>query len=206
MAKKKKRTTKKKRRTTNPSPSPRKVGRSIGASILGLNINKAFKNAIPIQLGMLGTKWLAKRFGPDASETDPASWNWASYLKGGMGAVISGFIINMLKPGYGQLALEGGINLMLYKLIQNEMIANSPGLSAQLGEDYVPDEYVMSGTDELPIAYNQYGAFPADDRHRMPEFQGGAGVLEPPGRLGSDATVPVSALGDVDPYVKMFQE
>lgn len=170
------------------------------------------------QLGMFAAKWAAKRFDPDASETDPGSWNWSSYLKGSVGAVLGGMVANMLKPGSGQKALEGGLNLMIYKAIQNELISGSDWAAGQLGEDdedydegyflgedddYVPDEYLLTGTDEYPLMFGEDGElYPADDIHRLPEVEmDGYGQLEPVGPLGQ--LEPVGPLG-ADPYSRAY--
>ena len=173
------------------------------------------------QIGMFATKWLAKRFGPDASEIDPGTWDWSSYLKGGIGAVAAGFFMQMIKPGSGQRVMAGGLNLMAYKLIQNELIAGNPGWAAQFGadedeDDYVPTEY-MGGYDGyggqdtyLPgdVETNsagqpfllgedgQWHALPEETMGDLLEPVGPLGQLEPVGPLGQ--LEPVGPLGNID--------
>jgi hypothetical protein len=86
-------------------------------------------------IGMFSAKWAAKRFGLAASETDPASWNAASFIKGSLGSVAAGILMNMIRPGSGHAVLRGGLSIMAYKLLENKAIANSPFWSAQLGAD-----------------------------------------------------------------------
>jgi len=185
---------------------------------MGMNVKGALK-AIPAGLiGMFAFKFGAKRFGEAASETDPNTWNWASYLKGALGAFAAGAIVQNIKPGMGQKVLEGGLLLAGYKLVQNELIAKSETAMNWLGADddtqYFPSEYVS--TDETGTPYllgqnNQW--YPVDESHRLPEYSGYGDELEPPGRLG-DLLEPPGRLGDAwqdayfgaeeDPFAKGF--
>jgi hypothetical protein len=145
-----KRRTYKKRRAPRRNPRRRTYRRAASrarATFAGLNIPGALKDVPYAMVGMFGAKWIAKRFGPDADETDPDSWNWSSYLKGGLGAVVAAFLAQMVKKGAGQKVLAGGLNLMFYKLIQNELIAPNAWAAGQFGieqeadDPYMPDEY-----------------------------------------------------------------
>lgn len=157
MARRRKRkspTTHRRRRRHNPSRARtivRRVGGRARGALGGLNIKGALKE-VPLELiGMFAAKWAAKRFGSPATETDPASWNAASFIKGAIGAVGGGILMNMVKPGSGQAVLRGGLSLMAYKLLENKVIANSPFWSGQLGAD--------EGAGRVPgvIEYNGYG-------------------------------------------------
>jgi hypothetical protein len=163
-------------------------------------------------LGMFAAKWAAKRFGDSALETDPNSWNYASYLKGAAGAAVAGFLANMVKRGSGQRVLEGGMSLMLYKLVQNELIPNSPFWSGQLGGagDRVPGVIEENEAGESYILGDDYQWYPlegADDYRMMPEGMYGDALVEP-GPLG-DALVEPGPLGSTshldDLYRKSFQ-
>jgi hypothetical protein len=160
-----------------------------------------------IQVGMFSAKWAAKRFGDPATEDDPASWGPSSYFKGALGCALAGMLINAVKRGKGQLVLSGGLNLMAYKAIQNELIPTSGFWHDQLGaaeESYVPDEYLLTGSDDNPYAWDMDGnMMPADDRHRMPNYDVGSEALEPVTALGSEALEPVTALGS-DPWQQAF--
>jgi hypothetical protein len=163
---------------------------------------------------MFAAKWAAKRFGDAASETDPSTWNYASYLKGAAGAAAAGFLANMVKRGTGQRVLEGGMSLMLYKLVQNELITNSPFWSGQLGaaEDYerVPGTVEANSEGDYYVLGEDYQWHPmdgADDYRMEPELYGD---LVAPGPLGlGDSLVQPGPLGlgasDVDEiYSKSF--
>lgn len=224
MAGKKKRKYTKKRRR-NPALSPRKrrrrnpttarrAGRAIKRSFFGLDFRKALGDMPYVQAGMFASKLGAKLLDPDASETDPATWNWSSYAKGAIGAVAAGMLVNTIKRGKGQKVLEGGLNLMVFKALENELIAGSGGwIERNLGEeveidmlgqgDYTPDEYLMTGDNANPYAYDLDGnAYPADDRHRIPGYMG-AEALEPVTALGAEALEPVTALGQ-DPWRQAY--
>jgi hypothetical protein len=196
MAKKRtrKKATKRRRPRTNPSKG-RKAATYTSGLLKGLNFKTAFGNIAPIQLGMFAAKFAAKRFGESATETDPDSWNWASYAKGGLGAVVAGMIAQNFKSGWGQKVLEGGLNIMAYKIIQNELITKSEFATEWLGADQPSYE---EGVWEVG---RDGGYFPVDERHRLPEMAG-TGTLEPVGPLG-DQLEPVGRLGQ-DPFDKAF--
>lgn len=200
MATRKRRKTSKRRAPRrNPSRrrrrNPRRIVRRAAGAVKGLNFKMALKN-IPVHtLGMLAAKWAAKKFGTAASETDPASWNYASYLKGSAGAALAAFIANVIKPGTGQRVLEGGLSLMLYKLAQNELIAGNAFWSGQFGEsDYeyerVPGVVEENEAGEPYILGEDYRWYPlegygADDSALVaPGPLGYAGELVAPGPLG----------------------
>lgn len=194
------------RRRRNP------IGSRAKGAIGGLNVKTALKN-IPIStIGMFAAKWAAKRFGTAATETDPTTWNYASYLKGSGGAAVAGFIANMVKPGWGQKVLEGGMSLMLYKLVQNEMIPNSTFWTAQLGQADQP--YREPGVIETNSAgepyilgedYEWHPLEGVDDYRFQPSY---SDALVTPGPLG-EALVEPGPLGyagaDLDDlYAKSF--
>lgn len=214
MAKRRKRRTTRRAPRRNPSRvrrATRRVTRRASGAFQGLNFKSALKNIPMNTLGMFAAKWAAKRFGQSATETDPTTWNYASYLKGAAGAAAAGFIANMLRRGTGQRVLEGGMSLMLYKLVQNELVVNSPFWTGQLGAD---DDYTRTpGTVEANSAGDYYVLGEdyvwrpldgADDYRMQPELYGD---LVQPGPLGfGDALVQPGALGaDVDAmYARSF--
>jgi len=162
------------------------VRRRAGGALGGLNVKTALKG-IPLNaLGMFAAKWLAKKWGPAATETDPSSWNWSSYLKGAGGAAAAGFLANMVKPGSGQKVLEGGMALMLYKLIENEFIAGKPNWEAQLGgvSERVPGSIETNSAGEPFVLGDDGEWYPlegADDYDYLPV----GNALVEPGPLGN---------------------
>jgi hypothetical protein len=197
-----------KRRRNPSSTRRRRAGTRARNAFGGLNFKSALKN-IPLNtLGMFAAKWAAKRFGEAATETDPASWNYASYLKGAAGAAGAGFIMNMIKPGTGQRILEGGMSLMLYKLVQNELIAGSTFWSGQLGADegYQPGDVETDSAGEPYILGYDNNWYPMDgaDDYRMDEGGMYGGQLVKPGPLG-DALLPPGPLGASETTDAMFK-
>lgn len=227
MVKKRKTTSKpKRRRRSNPSRS-RKIARrassAVAKSFMGLNFRKALSDMPMTQIGMFAAKWAAKRLDPDATETDPTSWNYSSYVKGALGGVAAAMLMNTAKRGSGQTVLNGALNLMMYKALQNELIGKSDWAKEQFGaddDDYVPDEYLLTGqdddiydddvmllgTDQDPYMYAEDGSIvPATDDYRMqmPEVEMG-GPLQPVGPLGEDILQPVGPLGAADPFTRAY--
>lgn len=191
MPKRKALKTRKTSRRKNPTSRRRAIVRRAAGALAGLNVKGAVKNAIPMSLGMFGSKLVAKRFGGGADQTDPDSWTWQNYLKMAGGALASGFLVNAIKKGWGQKALEGGISLLIYEVAQNELIQGNETAKSWLGED----EPFIYGDDGRQI--------PLDDQYRMqldlPEYSrlpgGMQGSLEPVSHLG-DMVAPPTRLGD----------
>jgi hypothetical protein len=193
MARRRKRKRTYRRNPTRTRRAVRAAGRRARSAWGGLNFKTVLKDLPWYQVGMFSAKWAAKRFGAGASETDPDSWTWRSYLQGSIGAVAAGFLGNAIKPGIGQKILEGGINLMVYEILQNELIVGSPWAVEQFGEQdeysYVPGDVE---TDESGRPY-----LLGQDRvwHALPEANtAGYGQLEPVGPLGQ--LEPVGPLGE----------
>ena len=175
------------RRNPSPAPARRKGrGRAIARRVLGLDYRAALKN-IPLNVvGMFAAKWLAKRGEPAAAEFDPESWSGMSYLKGAVGASAAAFAANAVKPGSGQRVLEGGLALMLYKIIQIELIPKSETASNWFGQDetpgYQPGDVETNEANEPYILGENGQWIPLDESARaLPEY---GDVLETPGRLG----------------------
>lgn len=210
------------RRRTNPRKrrTVRRAGQALARGFMGLDIKGVLQKTPWALAGMMAAKWAAKRFDPDATETDPTTWNWSSYVKGALGAVGAAVLCNSVKRGKGKTVLEGGIYLMAYKAMQNELIPASPWAVEQFGaedwtdldglgagdESYVPTEYLLTGDDDDPYGYDDMGEmFPVDDRHRLPTVTEMDGALEPIGPLGGGALEPVGPLGfGADPFAEAY--
>jgi hypothetical protein len=216
MATRKRRKTSKRRAPRrNPSRrrrrNPRRIVRRASSAVKGLNFKTALKN-IPVHtLGMLAAKWAAKKFGTAASETDPASWNYASYLKGAAGSALAAFLANVIKPGTGQRVLEGGMSLMLYKLAQNELIVGNTFWSGQFGEteyeyERVPGVVEENEAGEPYILGEDYKWYPLEgygegydrmmggDALVQPGALGYAGELVAPGALGAESEADLTSM------------
>ena len=186
------------RRRSNPSRARKtasRAGRFARANIGGMNLKGALSNVPAAVIGMLAAKWSAKRFGENAAtETDPESWSWAEYLKGSAGAFVAGFLAQMIKPGMGQRVLEGGLNLMVYKLVENELVPKSEWATAQFGQDATESAAIQYDEQGTPFLLGQDGsAYPVDERHRLPAM---GDELQKPGYLGDELQKPGYLGGD----------
>ena len=198
MAKKRK-PVRSRKRSYKSNPSKKRKIKSSAKSIakrgfMGLSFKKAHGNVPATQIGMFAAKWAARRLvmGDSvnyATETDPGSWNYLSYLKAAFGGVGAGVLTNMLKPGAGQKVLEGALNYVVFKAIQNEIIYKSDWATAQFGaedEAYTPDEYLLTGADENWFLGPDGNTYPTDERYRLPsaDYAGLGKTLQPVGPLG----------------------
>jgi hypothetical protein len=152
----------KRRRRYRRNPARRRSRASSVArrGITGLNIKGALKGVAALNVGMFAAKFAAKRFGNPATETDPTTWNYMSYIKAALGGVGAGMLTNMLKPGMGQKVLEGALAYTCFKVLQNEVIVKSEGAVKWFGAD---DPDVLDIGDDG--AY--LGEIPLDESHRM---------------------------------------
>lgn len=204
---KKKRTTRRRKSTPRRNPSrrrrsPARRARSVARrATSGLSIKSALKEQVPIQIGMLAAQWAAKRFGPDASELDPASWGVSSYVKGAAGAFGAAVIANMIKPGMGQKILVGGLAHVTHKLVRNKLVEMNPTLISQFGED---EEGIYVDDDGTPYAASGGEYLPLDEQHRMLPSGSVMGALEPVGPLG-DSIVTAGPLGENDDFSRYAQ-
>lgn len=191
------------RRTTRRSRAKSYARRAGSRLTSGLSIKTALKDQIPIQIGMLASQWAAKRFGPDASELDPASWGAASYIKGAAGAFAAAMLANMIRPGMGQKILTGGLAHVTHKLVRNRLIESNPTLIAQFGED---EEGIYVDEDGTPYSAQGGEYLPMDEQHRyLPSGSAMMGDLEPVGPLG-DSIVQAGPLGaDNDDFARYAQ-
>lgn len=216
-------TKKRKRNPTKAKRAARWAGRRARATIGGMKIGTALVNTIPHVGGMMAAQWGAKKFSEGGGANDP-NWEFKNYLTGGAAAFAAGFLAENLKRGYGQKVLEGGLALLGYKVLVNEVAPQSEWFMEQFGED----EFVMMGQEEDEYEaifgadddeYDPGDAYLADDgetyilgedgrwypvseSHRQisqddVELLGNG--LEPPGRLGDELERP-GRLGDMAVY------
>ena len=197
--------------TSNPrgGRARRYARRAGGRLFAGLNFKSAIADGIPLILGIFAAKFGARKFG-GGTETDPTTWSWGTYLKAGAGAFAGAFLANMIKPGMGQKVLNGGLGFVIFKLVENELISQSPKAMEWFGQPEELEGYGYGfGADDpnilqldgegTPWMMSDDGQMlPLDERHRMglgedwdgagddlPELEGSWGeVLTEPGRLG----------------------
>ena len=162
MAKKKRKKSKAitKRRKRNPSPGKlaRRAGRRARMTLGGMKIGTALANTIPHVGGMMAAQWGAKKFSEGGGANDP-NWEFKNYLTGGAAAFAAGFLAENLRRGYGQKVLEGGLALLGYKVLVNEVAPQNEWMMEQFGED----EFMMMGQDddEFEAVFGQDDEFEA---------------------------------------------
>jgi hypothetical protein len=193
-------TTKKRRYRRNPGSPPkrRRARAAAGRLIGGLNFKEALKLALPLGIGMFAAKLGAKRFNAGGSETDPASWTWRTYLQAGAGAAIAGILAQMVRPGMGQKVFAGGVALVVYKAVQNELIQKNEKAVSWLGQAETPDSGLLLDLNGDPYMLGPAGEeMPLDESHRM--LLGADEVVETmygdDGPTWGEAIAPVSSLG-----------
>ena len=113
----------------------RKLGLFGKQTIMGLNIPTALKNTLPLFLGALAGKFVAKRFADSGSETD--NWTWKNYLFCAGGAGLAAILLQAItrRPGLGQKVFEGGMLLTAYKLWTNDIAPRNATLQSWFGAD-----------------------------------------------------------------------
>ena len=178
MAKKKKKraTTKKRKRNPSVKSVARSAGRRARATIGGMKIGNALRNTVPHVAGMMAAQWGAKKFSDGGGANDP-NWEFKNYLIGGASAFGAGMIAENIRKGSGQKVLEGGLALLAYKVLVNEVAPQNDWMMEQFGQDEFeimgqgdeyeaifgadPDEYeaIFGANDE----YTEGDAYLADD-------------------------------------------
>lgn len=210
----KKRATKRRRR----NPSGGFTGRA--ASLLSLgNFVAAGKQTG----GMLACQFFAKKFAGGGGANDP-DWSWQNYAWGLGGTFAAGFAADMIKRGSGKQFVQGGLALLMYKLIVNELSAKSNFIATYFGADAMDRGGYVIGTDgnaytagdsylgadgEVYLLGNDGLWRPTSENYRDPAMLGMGDALAPVGPLGYDdmsgPLAPVTpTLGADDPFLESF--
>lgn len=203
LAMPKKRRTTRRRKSYRKNPTvrtyARRAARRAKSSFAGLDFKKAMKNIPLFQIGMFASKFAAKFKSDGATEIDPESWTAIHYLKGSLGSVGAGFLAQMIKPGTGQKIMEGGLNFVVFKILENELIQKNETARNWLGgydyegADYLPGDVEQDESGKSYLLGEDY------QWRELPESTM-EGELYRPGPLGQ--VVPVTHLGAEDPYAK----
>ena len=132
---------KKKRGTRNPA-NPESL---LGSTVAGVNVRQAFKDGIPLFMGMMSGKFLAKKFAEGGGEME--NWNWKNYLwciGGGLGGGIVCRLVFGSKSRTAQMVFLGAVGLAAYKLFTNDIAPRNATLEAWFGQDDtgLPEGYV----------------------------------------------------------------
>lgn len=210
---------KKKTKKKNPSSLARRAGTRAKERFFGMNIKAAFMGAPPRWAGMFAAKWMAKKFPGVEGGGDREDWAWSNYLAGAFGGLLAGFLAENIKRGAGQKVLEGAIDLMGYKLIENEIVYRSDFLTDQFGydepvvmlgqgQDAEPGDLLLGDDGEMYMMGADGYTRPLDERHRQlatllaqraAEARPMGGQLERPGTLGGELERP-GTLGEMAVY------
>ena len=84
---------------------------------------------------------VARSAGRRARAANDPNWEFKNYLIGGASAFGAGMIAENIKRGTGQKVLEGGLALLAYKVLVNEVAPQNEWMAEQFGED----EFEMMG-------------------------------------------------------------
>jgi len=207
------------RRTPRRNPSrTRTAARRAGGALRSLFTARNLVDSVKQVGGMMATQFFAKRFA-DGGGANDQDWSWQNYTWGLAGATASGLVAEMIKPGSGKEFFKGGLSLLGYKLIVNELSDKSEFISEYFGEgdiflgtdgnQYSPGDTYL-GQDGEVYLLGQDGMWrPTSDEYRNagmymgPPTSLGETVM-PPSSLG-ETVMPPSSLGE-DPYARVFGE
>jgi hypothetical protein len=205
----------------NPGRSRRAATRA-KSIFTALKIQESVIDASKQVGGMMAAQFFAKRFADGGGANDVA-WSWKNYLWATTGAFAAGIGAETIKKGSGKEFLKGGLALIGYKLITNELAPKSPFIQeyfgadnsqgAFLGEDgetYEPGDQYLGQDGEVYLLGANGEWSPINDAYRMgpmsgtlapPGDLGAGGYLVDPSDLGDDGyLVDPSDLGEDDPY------
>lgn len=210
-----------KKRTTTKQPGKirtyaRRASHGIGRAFGGLSFTGALRTVIPYQLGMFSFLIGARLGDADsARRDDPTSWSGKNLAMGGVGVAFAAILGKMIKPEWGQMVLNGGVNHFVFQLLQNVVIPRSETLQryigadaeAEGGSDYIPTEYqgVVGELNGSPIIFGEDGTMlPGGEEYR--EIQG-FGETVPRDYLGSfgDVLSTPTRLGETPAYMRNYE-
>jgi hypothetical protein len=134
----------------NPTKKRRRIRRAIGATIAGVNLWGALQNTLPMLMGAMAAKVVAKKFADGGGELD--NWTWKNYglaLLGGMLAAVGTSAIFKSKRSTAQRVMEGSLLLVAYKIVTNEIAPTNDTMEEWFGadDDSVHPDYL--GADRL---------------------------------------------------------
>lgn len=203
MAKKRKSRPKKRR-----GPAKRGPGRSrrraytrnptAGGILAGTSIPNAMRSMLPMTAGALLAKVSQKRFGDKTAED--GNWTWKDYVAGGLGALAASLGSRYLLRATAntqQKVLEGGLLILTFKLITQEIVPMSTTAMEWLGEDgntyRAGDLYETEAGEQYMLgAGGEWQYLPANTGAQFEQggFVGESEPVSPPGRLGASPIVP----------------
>lgn len=183
--------------------------------LAGISAGEAIKFTGQAMMGIAAANLIRKKFGAVGDQRD--NWEWRDYLMAGLGSLGASFVAKYLfraSPATSRNILMGGLVLIGYRLLQDEIVPQSDTLRNWIGEEnpegswngigaggaagYLPGDLYV-GDDGQTFVYGDDGNWrPADDSARLlPAAEGYGETLAPPSGLGE--LVEPSRLG-ADPY------
>lgn len=141
----------------NPAPGrwrarARRAYTATRGFLSGTGIGGALRSLFPLTIGAMAAKITQRKFGDKTAEG--SNWTWKDYLLAGLGTGVVGLgsrYLLRINPATSQKIMEGGLLLIAYKLITNEVAPMNSELSKWIGAD-----------EGVPIGYG-YGYMGAAD-------------------------------------------
>ncbi len=194
----------------NPESRFRRVRRHATGLAAKSGLTASMHKLLPMVAGALAAKLAQKKFGDGTEET--GNWTWKDYLTGALGvAAVSWASKGLFKgrPGTSQAIMDGGMLILAYKIITNEIVPMSETAQKWLGQDdgtgAQPDDegsWAAGGfsvgdlyEDDSGVTYvlGADGLWrTADNSHRqLPDGTGLSGnLVRPSAQLGQDYEQP----------------
>jgi len=215
------------RRNPAPRPASKWRGRARRAVshargfLGGTGIGGALRSLFPLTIGAMAAKIAQRKFGDKTSED--GNWTWKDYMLAAVGTGVVGLgsrYLLKINPATSQKVIEGGLLLIAYKIITNELAPMNSTVKEWIGgpDEGVPIGYM--GADEgswqgfsigdlYEDAYGRTFMLAEDgswqnvaEDDRMMGAGEEYGSLVPPGAYGQDA-YGQDAYGDLVPPGRM---
>jgi len=227
--KRRKRTRRRKVRR-NPAPRPAGKWRSRARRAVshargflgGTGIGGALRSLFPLTIGAMAAKIAQRKFGDKTSED--GNWTWKDYMLAAVGTGVVGLgsrYLLKINPNTSQKIIEGGLLLIAYKIITNELAPMNSTVKEWIGgpDEGVPigymgaDEGSWQGFSIGDLYEDAYGRtfmlaedgswqnVAEDDRMMGAGAEEFGATLVPPGAYGQDAygdLVPPGRMGADD--------
>ncbi len=208
------------RRRRNPS----RVGRYAKSTILGVNIPGAVKNVLPLLLGALAGKVMAKKFSDTGGEKQ--DWGWNNYLlclAGGLIAAVGNQAVFRGSKGTSQKIFEGALLITAYKFFTGEIAPKNATLENWFGQTDEEEarliESAAQAIDPYSGIFGDISAEPMDfqhlgqhyvpanmlGQHYAPADMLGQSLAPATARLGA-AVEPATARLGADQWTQFFDE
>lgn len=201
---------------TNPAPSrwrsrAKRAYQETRGFLGGTGIGGALRSLFPLTIGAMAAKIAQRKFGDKTAED--GNWSWKDYMLAAVGTGVVGLgsrYLLRINPATSQKVIEGGLLLIAYKIITNELAPMNSTVREWIGQDEgVPIGY-MGAADEGSWSGFSVGDLYEDAYGRtfMLAEDGTWQDVSEVGRLGAwgqddtygDALVRPGAMGQDDTY------